>query len=239
MSEWNGNTSVVEPVRRQPRPQLAVVSWTIIALCFATWLAEIFLPGFYQQVALSPALGAHEPWRFLTSAFAHSRAGVTHIAFNMFALWSLGRGMELSLGRARFAALYLISALAGGVGFVLLSMPPSIGNPGGTNWYVGMVGASGAVFGLFGALVVLYRHAGINMGSLGVVLLLNAVISFAVPNVAWQGHLGGFLAGLLAGWLMLKAVKDTWQGKPDHTWRWLGLLTVGLLVLLVAKYLFS
>lgn len=220
----------------RPRPQLAVVTWTIIAVCFTVWLAELLLPGFFQQVALSPALGEREPWRFLTSAFAHS-LGITHIAFNMLALYSVGQGLELSLGRARFAALYLVSALAGGVGFVLLATPPSALNPLGDDWYTGMVGASGAVFGLFGAMVVLYRHAGISLQSLGVVLALNALISFTVPGIAWQGHLGGFLAGLLLGWLMLRSTKDVWRGKPDRTWWWVAAVTLTLVAMLVVKYL--
>ncbi|GAA1392159.1 rhomboid family intramembrane serine protease [Luteococcus peritonei] len=229
-----------DPVSRtRPRPQLAVVTWTIIALCVATWLGELMLPGFYEQVALSPALGEHEPWRFITSAFAHSRFGITHIAFNMLALYSVGRSLELSLGRARFAALYLVSALAGGVGFVLLAFPGSATNPLGVNWSTGVVGASGAVFGLFGAMVVLYRHAGVSMQSLGIVLALNALISFTVPGIAWQSHLGGFLAGLVTGWLMLSSTKATWRGKPDRTWLWVAAVTAALVLMLVVKYVVS
>ncbi|MEL4358531.1 MULTISPECIES: rhomboid family intramembrane serine protease [unclassified Luteococcus] len=223
-------TSDVAPPARRQRPQLAVVTWSIIAVCAAVWLAELTLPGFTQQVVLSPALGQYEPWRYLTSAFAHSDDGIMHIAFNMFALWSVGQWMELSLGRARFAALYLICALGGGVGFLLLAQPSA------ASWNTGVVGASGAVFGLFGALLPMYRHIGASSRSMWGVLLLNAVISFTIPGIAWQAHLGGFLVGLACSQLMMTAVKRTWQGRPNRTWPWLGMVTVGLLVAMVAKY---
>lgn len=221
------------PSARRQRPQLAVVTWSIIAVCAAVWLGELTLPGFVDQVDLSPASGRTEPWRYLTSAFAHSDRGIMHIAFNMFALWSVGQWMELALGRARFAALYLISALGGGVGFLLLAQP------GTASWYTGVVGASGAVFGLFGALLPMYRHIGASSRSMWGVLLINAVISFTIPGIAWQAHLGGFLVGLGCSQLMMTAVKQTWQGKPNRTWPWLALVTVALLVSMVAKYLMA
>ncbi|MEL4503700.1 rhomboid family intramembrane serine protease [Luteococcus sp. H138] len=225
--QWT--SGVAQPARRQ-RPQLAVVTWSIIALCAAVWLGERTLPGFTEQVVLSPAIGQSEPWRYLTSAFAHDPGGIMHIAFNMFALWSVGQWMELSLGRARFAALYLICALGGGVGYLLLAQP------GALSWYAPVVGASGAVFGLFGALLPMYRHIGASSRSMWGVLLINAVISFTIPGIAWQAHLGGFLTGLAASQLMMTAVKRTWQGKPNRTWPWLALVTLLLVLAMVAKY---
>lgn len=218
------------PQVRRFRPQLAVVTWTIIAVCAAVWLGELMLPGFYEQVALSPAIGRHEPWRFLTSAFAHDRYSIMHIAFNMLALWSVGQWMEPALGRARYAALYLLSALGGGVGFVLLA------NPGSRGWVTGVVGASGAVFGLFGATLPMYKHIGASSRSMWGVLAINAAISFTLPNIAWQAHLGGFLTGLLVGQLMMVAVRETWRGKPNRTWPWLALVGLALILSLLAKY---
>lgn len=218
---------------RRHRPQLAVVTWTIIAVCTAVWLAELMVPGFYQQVALSPAAGRHEPWRLITSAFAHSPFSVMHIAFNMLALWSVGQWMEPALGRARYAALYLLGALGGSVGCVLLAVP------GTDSWTDGVVGASGAVFALFGATLPMYKHIGASSRSMWGVLALNALISFTLPRVSWQGHLGGFLTGLLVSQLMMAAVRETWRGRPNRTWPWLGLVGLGLLVLLVGKYILT
>lgn len=207
-----------------------MVTWTVIAVCAAVWLAELMLPGFYEQVALSPAIGRYEPWRFATSAFAHDPRGIMHIVFNMLALWSVGQWMEPALGRARYAALYLLGALGGGVGYVLMAMP------GSRAWTAGVVGASGAVFALFGATLPMYKHIGASSRSMWGVLAINALISFTLPNIAWQAHLGGFLTGVLVGQLMMAAVRETWRGKPNRTWPWLGLVAVGLVVALVAKY---
>ncbi|WP_460705742.1 rhomboid family intramembrane serine protease [Luteococcus sediminum] len=227
-------TADSQPVRRQ-RPQLEVVTYSIIAVCIAVWLAQRSVPGFTELVALSPALGEVEPWRFVTSAFAHSE-WITHILFNMFALWSVGRWMELALGPARFAALYMVSALGGGVGFVLLALPPTAQNPAGVGWYNGVVGASGAVFGLFGALLVMYRHVGASSRSMWGVLLVNAVISFTIPGIAWQAHLGGFITGLVTAQLMTMAVQRTWKGLPNRTWQWTGAVVVVLVLALVVRY---
>ncbi|MGO4957978.1 rhomboid family intramembrane serine protease [Luteococcus sp. Sow4_B9] len=224
------------PQQQRPRrPQLAVVTYTIIALCAAVWLAELTLPGFYEQVALSAHLGQTQPWRLITSAFAHALTPM-HILFNMFALWSVGRWMELALGRPRFAALYLLSALGGSVGYILLAMPPTVANPVGINWYKGVVGASGAVFGLFGALLPMYRHVGASSRSMWGVLLINAVISFTLPGIAWQAHLGGFLTGLVTAQLMMRAVRQTRRGLPNRTWPWIGVVAAVLVLALVAKY---
>ena len=101
------------------------------------------------------------------------------------------------LGRVRFAALYLISALGGSVGYLLLATPPgSIADlQQGSSWVVGTVGASGAVFGLFAALLVLNRHLGRSSAGIIGVLAINAVLGFVIPGIAWQAHLGGAITG--------------------------------------------
>jgi membrane associated rhomboid family serine protease len=181
-----------------------VVTLTIIAICVGVWLLQQVSPLVSREVAFRPDLGATEPWRFLTAAFAHSPGQPLHILFNMYALWVLGQYLEPLLGRARFAALYLISAVGGSVGYLLLATPPLLpltqAGVDGSRWLTPMVGASGAVFGLFGALLVLNRHLGRSSGPIFGVLAINAVLGFVVPNVAWQAHLGGLLTGLaLAG----------------------------------------
>jgi membrane associated rhomboid family serine protease len=176
-----------------------VVTLTIIGICVAVWLAQKVSPGVSDAVEFSPFLGASEPWRFLTSAFAHSPGQLLHILFNMYALWVLGQYLEPLLGGLRFAILYLVSALGGSVGYLLLAAPPSLPlTQNGivhSSWIIPVVGASGAVFGLFGALLVLNRHLGRSSRPMFAVLAINAVFGFVVPGIAWQAHLGGFVTG--------------------------------------------
>jgi len=134
-----------------------------------------------------PAVANGETYRLLTSAFIHY--GLAHIAFNMYALWLLGSALERYVGPVRFAAIYLVSALAGSFGALLLSP------------HAQTAGASGAIFGLMGALLVLERQRGIALlgGSIGVLIILNLVISFSIPGISIGGHLGGLAGGALAG----------------------------------------
>jgi len=123
-------------------------------------------------------------YRLLTSAFLH--AGILHILFNMFALAQIGPVLEQALGRARYLALYLLSALGGSV-VAFLFAPPN--QPS--------VGASGAIFGLFGAYYVVVRRMGGETGPIVVLLAVNLVITFTVPNIDFRAHLGGLVTGAL------------------------------------------
>ena len=129
-------------------------------------------------------LAAGEWWRLVTAGFIHS--GLIHIGFNMLLLWWFGAPLEQGLGRARYIALYGVSLLAGSAGAILAS-PQSP-----------TVGASGAVFGLFGAAFVLERQAGITRGPAFTVIVLNLVLSFVIPGISIGGHLGGLVGGALA-----------------------------------------
>jgi membrane associated rhomboid family serine protease len=183
------------PVSQDQRP---VVTISIIGICVAVWILQQVSNAVTNELAFVPFLGATEPWRFLTAAFAHSPNQTLHILFNMYALYVLGQYLEPMLGRLRFAALYLVSAFGGSVGFLLLASPPSAegGLAVNASWVTPVVGASGAVFGLFGALILLNRHLGRSSGSIFVILGINAVLGFVMPGVAWQAHLGGLITGL-------------------------------------------
>ena len=126
-----------------------------------------------------------EPWRFLTSAFAHG--GITHIAFNMYALWVLGRDLEIVLGRGRFLALYLVSLLGGSAAVVLFADPDQ---------YV--AGASGAVFGLMSGLLLVLVRLKRPYGQVVAIIVLNLVITQVVPGISMAGHVGGLVVGALA-----------------------------------------
>jgi membrane associated rhomboid family serine protease len=193
------------PVLRTPfggrlRGGRPVVTQTVLGLCAALFLLQQVSPLVTSALAFSPALAAPQPWRFLTAAFLHSPSNLLHILFNLYALYLTGPYLEQVLGRARFAALYLLSALGGSVGFLLLT------SPAGQGWYAGTVGASGAVFGLFGALLVVQRRLHRQTGQIVGVLVVNGVLGFVLPSIAWQAHLGGLLTGVAVAAVLVHAV---------------------------------
>ena len=134
-------------------------------------------------------------WQLVTSGFTH--VTITHIAFNMLALWMIGPQLELVLGRVRFLALYGVSLLAGSA-VVMWA--------GGE--YQLTLGASGAIYGLFGALLIVARKVGGDMRALWGLIAVNVLITFAVPNISWQGHLGGFVGGVLATAILVYAPRQ-------------------------------
>lgn len=140
-------------------------------------------------------------WQLLTSAFTH--VDLWHIGFNMVALWVLGPQLEAVLGRTRFLAVYFLSALSGSVLVYWLS---GVSTP--------TIGASGALFGLMGALlVVVYKVHG-DVRQIMMWIGLNFVITFLVPFISWQGHLGGFVGGLVVAAAFVYAPKTNrslWQ----------------------------
>lgn len=217
-----------------------VVSIAIVAICVLVWLGQRTVPGLTTDIAFVPVLGESQPWRFITSAFAHSPTQIMHIGFNMVALWMVGANyLERLLGGARYAALYLISAIGGSVVFLLLATPPQ--GPVETwsqlgSWGTPAVGASGAVFGLFGALLVLNRKLGLSSAGMYATIVINAVIGFVVPGIAWQAHLGGLLTGAACA-LVIAATSE----RGRRRWQWPGLATVlvVLVVLTVVKYGFA
>jgi membrane associated rhomboid family serine protease len=142
-------------------------------------------PLFAQWALWPPAVASGQLWRLATSGFLHY--GPLHLAFNMYALWVIGRDLELVLGRMRFIAVYLISLFGGGVSVFLLGAPQEQ-----------VAGASGAVFGLMGGIAVAAVRLRLNPGPALGVIALNVVISVTLPGISLLGHLGGLLVGALA-----------------------------------------
>ena len=133
-------------------------------------------------------------WQLITSTFLH--VDVWHIGFNMLALWFLGPQLEMAIGRARFLALYLLSGLAGSAW--------STGSPGEQT---STLGASGAVYGLMGALLVLAFKVGGQVQTILIWIGINVVFTF-VGGFSWQGHLGGFLGGAAIMALLVYAPRE-------------------------------
>lgn len=187
---------------------LPVVTITLIAVNVVAFVADLLTDrSLFEQGALIGAWGTRfgdasgvafgEPWRLVTGGFLH--AGIMHVGFNMVALWFMGSQLEPALGRIRFLALYLAGLLAGALG-VMLVQPTTP-----------TVGASGAIFGLFAAMFVLQRSRGINPWQSGIagLILVNLLITFAVPGISIAGHLGGLVGGALGALTVAELEKRT------------------------------
>ncbi len=156
-------------------------------------------PGHATEWAHGVAGG--EWWQLVTSMFAH--VDFMHVAFNLLALWFLGPQLEMILGRTRFLVVYLLSGLTGSAAVYWLS---GAGEQ--------TLGASGAIFGLMGALLVVGLKTGGNVSQLLLWIGLNVFITISGSNISWQGHLGGFIGGALLGAVLAYAPKDRrtlWQ----------------------------
>jgi|SRR5215210_4536219 len=137
------------------------------------------------------SIGSGDYWTLLTSGFLH--INLFHLLSNMLALWILGTMLEPILGRRRFGLVYFVALLCGSLGVLLVSPDPS-------------VGASGAVFGLMGAAVVVARSRGLNLmeSGLGLWLGINLLITFTIPHISIGGHIGGLIGGALAAFVLLE-----------------------------------
>jgi membrane associated rhomboid family serine protease len=185
-------------------PSTPVVTQALIAINVIVFLAETGagapLGGgsgggtvWYHALLYGPFISqSHEYWRLLTSGFLHD--GLFHILVNMLSLYWVGMVLEPAVGRVNFAAIYFTSLLAGSFGALLFQ--PDIPT----------VGASGAIFGIFGALIVVAYHRGIPIwqSGLGFVLVLNLLFSVTFSGISIGGHLGGLAAGLICGELVVQ-----------------------------------
>ena len=211
--------AVVTAVRRAGRSGSPVVTYAIMALCVLVFLAELATGllgnGSIVEAVLgySPRLTLIAPWQMVTTIFVHG--GFLHILFNLFSLYVLGRQLEPMVGRARFAALFFLSGIGGSVAVLLLAPDTFV------------VGASGAIFGLFAAYFVIARHLGANGTQLIVIIGINLALGFFLPNIAWQAHLGGLIVGALIGLIYVKT-----RSVRRRTAQYL--LLAGVVVLLVA-----
>jgi membrane associated rhomboid family serine protease len=179
-----------------PGAQDAPATYALIAIIVIVFLVEIAqgAGGFYE-LGLSkfvvnfslygPAVAEGEWYRLVTSGFLHE--GIIHIGFNMFLLLILGRLLEPALGTPRFLVLYFASLLAGSLGALLVD-PNVLG-----------LGASGAVFGLAGAVFVIARGRGMDAlaSQIGFLILFNLVFSFVYPHISWGAHVGGLVGGII------------------------------------------
>lgn len=181
--------------RRSVASSTPVVTYSLIAITSLFYLIGLIPGGVGETVQFWLAFRGDfvyaQPWRLLTVTLVHGSPW--HIVLNMLALWALGRSLEPLVGRWRFLTLYLLSALGGSVLTALLDP------------YQWVVGASGAVWGLLGAMLIIGRHIGANVTSIAILLGLNLLITFLPgSNIAWQAHIGGGLVGALIGFIFAR-----------------------------------
>ena len=181
---------------RQPRTAFGgreygakpVLTYVLIAINVLMFVLDTVSPNAQSELVLrSPAVADGDLYRLLTSAFMHY--GITHLLFNMYAIYVIGPPLEVWLGRLRFGALYALSALGGSVMVYLLS-PLNAAT----------AGASGAVFGLFGATFVVGKRLNLDVRWVIGLIAINLAFTFVIPllggqNISWQGHIGGLVTG--------------------------------------------
>lgn len=193
------------------------VTLTLVAINVVAYVAELASQSFvdrfemlgqlktpFGQVIPGYGVADGEWYRLITAAFLHvpltqGTFGITHILFNMWALWVIGPQLEQVLGRLRFSVLYLLSALGGNV--LLYLVDPA--KPA--------LGASGAVFGLFAAYFVVGRRVGADTRGIAFLILINLMFTFTFSGIAWEAHVGGLITGAILALAFAYAPRDRRQ----------------------------
>ncbi len=178
------------------------VSWLLLGINIVVWLAMTIAGGSTDSQVLldfgakyGPAILRGEYWRLFTSMFLH--IGIMHLGFNSYALYALGPEVERFFGRGRYLVIYLLSGVLSSITSYLISSNLA-------------AGASGAIFGMVGALAAFYLHEREALGTLGrrrlnnlvSVVVINLIIGFTVPNIDNAAHIGGLVVGFLMGWVL-------------------------------------
>jgi membrane associated rhomboid family serine protease len=198
---------VAEGRRDQPAPrtvagavmhsQTNLVTSILVASCVVCFVLQLAVPTFTSRFCLLGVAVADGQWyRLITCGFLHEN--LIHIGLNMWALWVVGPPLEAAIGRLRFVGLYFVCLLAG-------STFSYFGNGALTP----ALGASGAIFGLFGGLLVLARRMHWNLTGIVAIIALNLVLSFSIPGIDWHAHVGGLVAGVVITAVMVYAPRAT------------------------------
>jgi membrane associated rhomboid family serine protease len=188
----------VRPGRVVPRATQVLIAINVIVFLAETAAGAPLGGGgggtvWNHGVLLGPSIHVnHEYWRIVTGGFLHD--GILHIGINMLSLYFVGAALEPAIGSRNFVVIYLTSLLASSFGSLLFQPDTPT------------IGASGAIFGVFGALIVVARYRGIPFwqSGLGPILIINLVFSLSVAGISIGGHLGGLVAGLITGWFVLE-----------------------------------
>jgi len=216
---WGGRSTVAAVRSGKP-----IVTYVLLIVTSFIGLLQL-IPGAGDAITeqlrfaapyVLPGLSVYpfEPWRLLTVLFVHG--GFVHLGLNMLALWMLGQILEPMLGRGRFLALYLISGLGGSVMAACLAPLTAV------------VGASGAIFGLMAALLIIGRHIGANVTGILVILGVNLAFGLFIGGISWQAHLGGVIVGALVSFVYTRTTR-----REQRIWQIVLLAVITILLLLV------
>lgn len=203
-----------------------VVTYGIILACVAVYLIGMAWPLIKGYLGFQPILAMGQPWRFLTVSLVHG--GFFHLLFNMMMLYFIGSAGEVRTGHLRFTSLFLLSTMGGSLAVLAWGLAEP------TSLYTWTVGASGAIYGLLGGVLVAQLMAKMDVRAILVLLAINLGFSFVnAATVSWQGHVGGLIVGSLAAWMYLSLSKP----RPGVTERrqnlWEALGTIGVTAVLV------
>jgi membrane associated rhomboid family serine protease len=144
----------------------------------------------------APAVSNGQWWRLITAGFLHG--SIIHLFFNVYILWMIGSQLENLLSSLKFSVIYFISLLGGSIVSYLFS-------PFGSY----SIGASGAIFGLMGAMLIVGRKKGLDISQISTLLVLNVVLGFIISGIDWRAHLGGLIAGVITSYFIINATSLT------------------------------
>jgi membrane associated rhomboid family serine protease len=181
------------------------------------WFSMVPYRLLWDRDTVVDGVAQGQVWRLFTAGFLHY--GIIHLLLNMWALWVLGREVERMVGRWRYLAVYLLSGLGGAVTAYAF---------GATN--AAVAGASGSIFGLFGALFFFFRKLNLDPRGLILIIALNFGLGFVIPSISILGHLGGLVVGAATGALLAYAPR----GPNRAFFQITGLVVIGLAVAVVA-----
>lgn len=221
----------VNYLRKQWRMNKPVATWFLIITCTAIWLFEMIsyyiAPSFFSTIitngAFTPLLFVTKPWTAVTSLFLHA-PNIWHLTFNMMMLWLIGPTVERYLGHAEYLAIYFLSGIGSNFAMMLWSKYAA----GSNGIYLSVYGASGAILGLCGTLLVLYRKLGFPIRSLIILLIIIFAEPLLAGGIAWQSHIGGCIIGCI-----LMACENLYVFQPGKKQKIYRIsMNVGMLILL-------
>ena len=196
--ECAGNvTKIINPIQQRrfipTRQKAKITKFLTISLAVVYALQSLLGDILIANFALfSPSVSQGKWWLLITAGFLHG--SILHLFFNAYILWVVGGQLEGIVGSIRFGIIYLVSLLGGSIASYLFS-------PFGTY----SVGASGAIFGLMGAMLVVGRKIRIDISQITTLVILNVVLGFVISGIDWRAHLGGLFAGALITWVLFNA----------------------------------
>jgi len=210
---------------------MANISTYLLAIIAIAFVFQLMSPDVTAAFIFIPIMALSEPWRFVTSMFLHSTAGYAHIFFNAYALFLFGSILERKIREKDYLIIFFGAGLLGGILYYLMALTPFAplcSAPGGGVWPCPALGASGAIYGLLGAVAVLIpdlrifvlffpmkmRHAAI----LWFLIAFFGTLFSAGSGTAHAGHLGGLIFGLIYGWYLKKKSQQTqwWEQSQEY-----------------------